>query len=327
MAMTAGEIDIDEFRPASLPDAPRRFQLTVPAGGSEPVRLPLMAVRGRRPGPTAVLVAGVHGDEFEGMAALPELVGSLDPGDLRGIVLALPVCNPFAHAAQDRCSPQSVDGANLARVFPGDPEASPTRRLAAALFRLATRLLGPQDLFVDLHSAGTKYRYLTLAGFRDIVGPARVQSEEAARHFGTGLLWRIWDQQGMFNAEVARTGVPTVAAEAPGQGECRDGDVAAYVQGLRNLLTWRGMLDGPAPARSGSQPRCPTELLAPAGGLFRTGRSVGDQVWAGDLLGRIEDAFGETVATLHAPHPGQLWALRTFGAIAEGEMAVWVTPP
>jgi N2-acetyl-L-2,4-diaminobutanoate deacetylase len=321
------EIDIDEFRPDTMPAGPRRLLLSVPVGRAEPARLPVIAVRGRRPGPTAVLVAGVHGDEFEGMAALPELAASLDPEALRGMTLALPVCNPFARDAQDRCSPDDVDGANLARVFPGDPDGSPTRRLAAALLRLTTRVLDPDGLFVDLHSAGTKYRYLTLAGFRDIAGPARGPSEEAARHFGPGLLWRIWDQRGMFNAEVARAGVPTVATEAPGQGECRDGDVAAYVAALRNLLTWRGMLDGPRPPRSKAQARCPTELTAPASGVLRTGRSVGDQVAGGDPLGRIADAFGQTRAVLRAPHPGQLWALRTFGAVAEGDLIAWVTPP
>jgi len=321
------EIEIDEFSPARLAAGPRRFLLSIPVGRTEPARLPMLAVRGRRPGPTAVLVAGVHGDEFEGMAALPELAASLDPQDMRGTMLALPVCNPFARDAQDRCSPDGVDGVNLARVFPGDPDGSPTRRLAAALLRLTTRLLDPDDLFVDLHSAGTKYRYLTLAGFRDIAGRARGPSEEAARHFGPGLLWRIWDQHGMFNAEVARSGVPTVATEAPGQGECRDGDVAAYVQGLRNMLTWRGLLNGPPPPRSRAQARCPTELTAPAGGLLRTGRAVGDEVATGDPLGRIVDAFGETLTTLRAPHPGQVWALRTFGAVAEGDLTAWIAPP
>ena len=61
--------------------------------------------------------------------------------------------------------------------------------------------------------------------------------------------------------------------------------------------------------------------------MFRTGRAAGDQVAGGDLLGRIVDAFGETRAVLHAPHPGQVWALRTFGAVSEGDLAAWVTPP
>jgi predicted deacylase len=326
--LTPADLAIEHFDPTLMtPASAQNFLLKVNVGLTAPARLPLLAVRGRSTGPTALLVAGVHGDEFEGMAALPQLIAGLDPESMRGTVLALPVCNPFAFAAQDRCSPADLDGVNLARVFPGDPGGSPTHRLAAALFALATRLLRPDGLFADLHSAGTRYRYLTLAGFRDIPGPARAASEEAARHFGAGQFWRIWDQRGMFNAEMTRAGIPTVGIEAPGQGGCHEGDVAIYVTGLRNLLGWRGILNVPAPARNASAPRCPTELTAPADGLFLTGRAVGEQVRKGDPIGRITDMFGALRATLTAPHDGQLWGLRTFGSIHAGDLAAWVCPP
>lgn len=322
------EVGLHDLDPGSLPaGTTARRLIGVDVGLAEPARLPALIMRGQRPGPTALFVAGVHGDEFEGIAALPQFVAQLSHETLRGTIVALPVGNPFAFAAQDRCSPESVDSLNLARVFPGDPAGRPTERLAAGLFGLATRLLSADGLFADLHSAGTRYRYLTLAGFRDIPGPARDASEEAARHFGTGQLWRVWDQRGMFNAEVARAGVPTVGIEAPGQGGCLDHDVAGYVTGLRNLLAWRGMLDGPVPARTSAPARCPTELNSPAGGLFRTSLSVGDQVARGDLVARVVDCFGEVRASLLAPHGGQLWALRTFGSIRPGDLVAWVCPP
>lgn len=323
--MKTTEININDLDPhVAEPGTVRRLLVSVDVGLASPARLPALVIQGQHAGPAAMLAAGVHGDEFEGIAALPQLITGLDPGKIRGTILALPVCNPFAFAAQSRCSPATLDGTNLARVFPGDPADSPTRRLAAALFGLATRLLTPDGLFADLHSAGTRYRYLTLAGFRDIPGPARDASEEAARHFGVGHLWSVWDQRGMFNAEISRAGIPTVGIEAPGQGGCHDHDVAGYVAGLRNLLAWRGILDAPTPPRDGSVPRRPTELTAPADGLFLTGHAVGDQVRKGDLIGRIADTFGEIRATLTAPHDGQLWALRTFGSIQAGDLAAWV---
>jgi uncharacterized protein len=323
--LTITQIDIDDLSPEAVtPGTAQRCLVNVEAGLPAPVQLPALIVRGPHPGPAAMLAAGIHGDEFEGIAAIPQLIAGLDPADIRGTVLALPVCNPFAFAAQSRCSPESLDAVNLARVFPGDPAGSPTLRLAAALFRLATRVLSANGLFADLHSAGTRYRYLMLAGFRDIPGPARASSEEAARHFGFGHLWRVWDQHGMFNAEMARAGIPTVGIEAPGQGGCLDGDVAAYVAGLRNLLAWRGILGGPPPARTTAAARCPTELNAPADGLFRTSLAVGDQIARDDLVGRVVGPFGEIRATLRAPHAGQLWALRTFGSIQAGDLAAWI---
>ena len=127
--LTTAEINVSDLDPdGAAPATSHRYLLNVDVGLPFPAQLPALAVRGRRPGPTAMLVAGVHGDEFEGIAAMPQLVAGLDPEEVCGTVLALPVCNPFAFAAQSRCSPESLDAVNLARVFPGDPAGSPTRR-------------------------------------------------------------------------------------------------------------------------------------------------------------------------------------------------------
>lgn len=326
MAVTADDVamagfDISQCAPGDV----TRFGLTAGVGLVAQVRLPAIAVRGVRPGPTAILVAGVHGDEFEGMAAVPELVARVDPLQSAGALLVLPICNPLAFDAQSRESPPAADGRNLAREFPGDPAGSPTQRLAAALFDLVSGLLGAEDLFVDLHSAGTRYRYLRLVGFRDIEGTARQASEETARHFGGGQLWRIPDGVGMFNAEIARRGVPTVAAEAPGQGECRPDDVEWYVTGLLNLLRFRGIVPGPAPARDDGPAGQPTEICAEVDGLFRTTIRTGDVVAAGAEVGRIHSPLGEPGAVVLAPHGGRVWALRSFGTVRAGDYLVWIT--
>lgn len=307
--------------------ATRRCWLTVPVGLQAPVQLPAMVVRGDRPGPTALLVAGVHGDEFEGVAALPALIKRLEPAGLRGTVIAISVCNPFAFDAGSRTSPSYLDGANLAREFPGDPDGNPTQRLAAALFNLATRLLGPEDLLVDLHSAGTQYRYLALAGFRDFDTPARQASEEAARHFASGSgakLWSIWPQRGMFNSETTLAGIPTVACEAPGQGGCHARDVFNYVNGLLNLLRYKAMIAGVATRVDGAG-SCPTELKATADGILVSEVEPGDCVTAGQRLAIIADPFGRVRAEILSPHAGEVWALRTFATVYASEYVAWIS--
>ena len=71
-------------------------------------------------------MAGVHGDEFEGIVALSRLMTSLGIEAMAGTVIALPVCNPFAFEAQSRATPAHIDGTNLARAFPGDVTGTPT---------------------------------------------------------------------------------------------------------------------------------------------------------------------------------------------------------
>src|SRR5215469_6912348 len=69
------------------------------------LRLPLNVVVGRAEGPYLTLVAGVHGDESEGVLALMELWNELDPAAFTGRVVIVPVANPPAFAAHRRTSP------------------------------------------------------------------------------------------------------------------------------------------------------------------------------------------------------------------------------
>src|SRR5207237_628643 len=87
---------------------------------------------GRARRPRVVLVAGVHGDEMEGILALHELCRTLPLTELVGTLVAIPIANPTAFAGLQRRVP--IDGADLNRTFPGQAEGSFSDRLAAALF-------------------------------------------------------------------------------------------------------------------------------------------------------------------------------------------------
>ena len=58
------------------------------------------------------------GDEYDGIAAIPQVYREIEPRQLCGRLVMAPVCNMPAYEAAQRSSP--IDGLNLARVFPGD---------------------------------------------------------------------------------------------------------------------------------------------------------------------------------------------------------------
>lgn len=91
--------------------------------------LPTLVVRGDRPGPTLLVTAGVHGDEYEPMAAIQRVFGELQPAELAGTVVMVSCCNVDAYLSQSREA--QVDGANLARVFPGSADGTLTERVRA----------------------------------------------------------------------------------------------------------------------------------------------------------------------------------------------------
>ena len=150
---------IEEFTLADLPqDTHQRFWLHALDVLTGPVLLPTIAVTGVSPGPTLFVVAGVHGDEYEGMAAIRRVVAQVDPSQMKGQIVAIPVVNPFAYEARARVAPLHIDGLNLARVFPGAGNGSPSQILAHQLLDLVLRNLGPDDLFFDFHSGSADVR-------------------------------------------------------------------------------------------------------------------------------------------------------------------------
>ncbi|WP_455430308.1 hypothetical protein [Pararhodobacter zhoushanensis] len=106
-------------------------------------------------GPTALLCAGNHGDEYEGQVALNRLARAIDAADVTGRVIILPALNAPAVRAGRRVSP--LDEGNLNRAFPGRAAGTPTEMLA---HYISTELFARADLVIDLHSGGRSLNYL-----------------------------------------------------------------------------------------------------------------------------------------------------------------------
>jgi len=81
--------------------------------------LPVHVFDGADPGPTAIIQAGIHGDEIAGVHALQELLeATFRPS--RGRLIIIPIMNPRAYRARTRCAPNGLD---LNRCFPGSHDS------------------------------------------------------------------------------------------------------------------------------------------------------------------------------------------------------------
>src|SRR6266852_607147 len=154
--------------------------LVVPSGADAgPLELPVLVAGGHAGGPHVVVLGGVHGDEYEGVAAAAAVWRDLDVSALRGQVSVVSVANPPAFAAGTRTSP--VDGANLARTFPGSLTGTVTERIA---YQLSEVLIRQADLLIDLHSAGQHYAMPRLCGSYSAATDLGRRCDAAALAFG-----------------------------------------------------------------------------------------------------------------------------------------------
>lgn len=290
-------------------------------------RLPLLTVTGAELGPMLVVTAGVHGDEYEGIETIAQLYQQLEPQQLRGNLLMVPVCNMPAYEAIQRSSP--VDGLNLARTFPGDANGTITQRIA---YWITEQLLRHADFYIDLHSGGIAGNIPTLIGYIHDSGDLGQRSRAAAEAFGAPVLWGhpLPVPPGRTISAATDLGVPSLYTEAPGGGCARAADVALFVQGVKNVMCHLGMLDGdPRP-----QP-CTHDLFgdgnldhviaAPVAGYFRADVTLLDEVVAGQRLGTIYDFAGEELATVVSERDGVVIMLRRLHRVNVGDGLAQVT--
>ncbi len=130
-------------------------------------------------GPTALLSGGNHGDEYEGQVALMNLVREIDPEQVQGQLIIIPMFNRPAVLAGTRLSP--LDGRNMNRAFPGQRNDTITGMIAHYVSQV---LLPLADIVVDIHSGGRTLQFLPSVNMHHLANAN--QMNEMVRAAGLG---------------------------------------------------------------------------------------------------------------------------------------------
>lgn len=296
--------------------------------------MPLATERfaGREPGPSVLVTGGVHGDEFEPMAAIRRLIALFrTQPPLRGSVTLVPVVNEPAFRRGSRVA---EDGLDLARTCPGRADGSVTERLAHEL----SELIRAADFYIDLHTGGTRLRVLPLVGYTLHPHPSVLDGQrQMARAFGLPIIWGTDPNLEGRSLSVARDAkVPAIYAEYHGGGGCDHAGVAAYVAGCLRVLAEVGVIDD-APAATVSpqlvveDPRPGSGHMqvnhpAPCEGFFEPAIALGQHVCEGELLGTVTDLLGDRVEVIRAAYAGVVIVLHTFARIDAGVSVAVILP-
>lgn len=296
------------------------------AWGTVPV--PLAVIRNGE-GPTVLIEAGNHGDEYEGPIALGEFLRGVDPAAVTGRIIAIPAVNIPAVMAGTRTSP--ADGLNFNRCFPGDPQGTLTRQIAAYVNDC---LMPEADFFLDLHSGGSSLMILPSAIIEpsaDRAGHRR--NVEATLAFGASTVVLV-DNLGETRTSTAAAGLmglTVVGTEMAGGGTVGADALTLCRRGIRNVLKHAGVLQGKAelPAEPPRMLRVAgpqAYVLAPEDGVFEAAAPLGATVEAGDIAGRLHflhDPAREPVELRHAVD-GVVFAKRHPGRVVRGNCCLVV---
>ncbi len=221
--------------------------IAVPPGSDAGTNIPVVVVHGARPGRVLALVAGAHGTEYASIVALEKMIALLDPAQLAGTVIIVPLVN-LASFEQKIAHINPVDGKSLNRFYPGNPNGTQTERTSYAITR---EVVEQCDHLIDLHG-GDIDESLRPYSYWNVTGNQKQDqiSREMALAFGLDTIIISADRPkdpaaSRYLENTASTrGKPSLTAEAGHAGTVETDDVNALVSGCLSVMRYLQILPG-----------------------------------------------------------------------------------
>lgn len=256
--------------------------------------IPIVCVKNGE-GPTVLVTGGNHGDEPEGQIASLKLAREVREDDVTGRLIIIPCLSPGASLAYTRSWPS---GENFNRVFPGDPGGTTAQVLADYLSR---HLFPMSDAVIDIHSGGRSMMCLPWSEMHLVEDPkqrAAMAEMMLAWNAGYSTVYIDIAGGGLLVGEAERQGKLVIGTELGGGGHVTAKIHRLAESGLKNVLRHVGVLKGKVQTRR-SLGLAETVILkavdiadynlAQRSGLFETLVELGEEVQAGQLVGRIHN--------------------------------------
>ena len=297
--------------------------IEVPAAKDAALSIPVVVVHGSKPGPVLALVSGAHGTEYASIIALEKLIGLLDPAQVSGTVIVVPLVN-IPSFEQKIAHVNPVDGKSMNRMYPGKLDGTQTDR---ASYLITKQVVEQCDHLIDLHGGDLDeslraYSYWTKTGDekQDAV------SREMVLAFGLDHIIISADRPKDPNASryLENTATtrrkPSITVEAGHAGTVDPEDVSALVDGCLNVMRYLKMLPGsPTPIEHPVWIEKIATVPSEQTGIFYPLVKRGTYVEQGMKIGYVTDYVGKTIFEARAPVAGVVLFIRAVPSMTKGE--------
>ncbi|OAV45644.1 succinylglutamate desuccinylase/aspartoacylase family protein [Lewinella sp. 4G2] len=270
--------------------------------------------RAYKPGPTVLFLAGIHGDEINGVeivrrALREKIFSSLDTGT----VIAVPLLNVYGFNNFSRDVP---DGKDVNRSFPGSLKGSLASRIA---YGLSKNILPHVDLAVDFHTGGRgTYNYPQIR-----YNAGEQTAKRAAEAFSPPLIIaNRAPAKSLRRTAEKNLSLPVLTFEG-GENLRYDAlSIDVGLAGIKRLLQHQGMLPGKVVTGDKQPVRVHNSVWVRAGraGLFQWTKRSGFRVRKGEPIGVISDPQGTRPnKRILSPRDGFLIGHTNAAVVSQGD--------
>jgi predicted deacylase len=294
-----------------LPGQNKLISLLVsPLPSGTPIHINVHVYRSKKPGPSVLLLGGLHGDEINGVETVRRVIYSKSLTKLkRGTVIAIPLLNVFGFINFSREVP---DGKDVNRSFPGSNIGSLASRVAHVLTKKILPLI---DFGIDFHTGGSSiFNYPQLrvtAGDEEALNLAKI--------FNPPFILQNKVISKSLRKQAHDMGKSMLVFEGGESQRIDEDSIVRSIKGIDNVL---GHLEMTEQVPSKKQSKIFEQsrwLRAPKAGVFILSVKAGSKVKKGDLLGEIHNLNKGKPAKILAPFDSCVLAHVNNPVISRGD--------
>ncbi len=278
-----------------------------------PIEVPVIISRSKKPGPTVLITAGIHGDEVNGVEIVRQIIAKGINKPKIGTIICIPVINIFGFIHMEREFP---DGRDLNRVFPGSKSGSLASRVAHKLIK---EIVPHTDLILDYHTGGAdRFNSPQIR-----IAENDIALENLASIFGAPFVLYTKNIKKSFRSACHKLGIPILLYEGGKSFNIDPIVTNTGVNGCKRILSNLGMLQGKfkvsKPKKKSLFVQESKWLRAKHSGMFKASVALNSYVEKGGLIGNITDPYGKFNHFVKSEYSGYVFNINESPLVYQGD--------
>jgi len=274
-----------------------------------PIDLPVQVIRGKEDGAVLLLMAGLHGDEINGIETIRRMIFDQTIQLKRGTVIAIPIVNIYGFLQASRDLP---DGKDLNRCFPGSANGSLANRIAWFIMQ---EIIPQIDVGIDFHTGAVNRTNVPQVRCKT----GNMTNRELATAFSAPFVLNAEFRDKSIRKEAFRKGKNIIVFEGGEAQRLDERSINEGIMGTYRMMHHMQMIDDNIPNEPSIWLKSSTWIRAKISGVCRLCISPGQFISKGQLLAIITDPYGREEFPVIARKEGYAIGLNYQSVINAGD--------
>ena len=276
------------------------------------IDLPVHVYRSAIDGPVLLLTGGLHGDEINGTEIIRRMVrkGLVIPD--KGTVIAIPIVNIYGFIQNERGLP---DGKDINRSFPGSKNGSLAKLLAYTLMK---EIIPHIDCGIDYHTGGA-----SRANYPQVrVDFGNTETLNLAKAFSAPVILNSGLIPKSFRSACQKKRKHLLVYETGESLRLDEQGIKEGIDSTLRLMHYLGMISTKTETNSPRIFEKSTWIRSKRAGLFHSKVVLGEELNKKQLLGTVNDPYGDNETKILSTKNGMVIGLNNCPVVNKGDALI-----